>query len=67
MPSVGPGVREIRLTGERAHRVFYVATFPEGIHVLHAFEKKTERTRHADIALGHARYRAIVSQRRSRR
>ena len=41
MASVGPGVREIRIQTELAHRVFYLATFEEAVYVLHAFEKKT--------------------------
>ena len=44
MPSVGPGVREIRIHVDGAHRVFYVATRGEAIYVLHAFEKKTRKT-----------------------
>lgn len=31
MTSVGPGVREIRIRTEVAHRVFYVATFDEAV------------------------------------
>jgi phage-related protein/predicted XRE-type DNA-binding protein len=45
MPTIGAGVREIRIhdaTG--AYRVIYIATFSDAIHVLHAFEKKTQKT-----------------------
>ena len=38
MTSVASGVREIRVTTELAHRVFYVANFDEAVYVLHAFE-----------------------------
>ena len=44
MQTVGPGVREIRIHIAGAHRVFYVATRAEAIYVLHAFEKKTQKT-----------------------
>lgn len=44
MTTVGTGVREIRIHVAGAHRVFYVATRPEAIYVLHAFEKKTRKT-----------------------
>ena len=44
MPTVGPGVREIRVHVEGAHRVFFVATAAEAVYVLHAFEKKTQKT-----------------------
>jgi phage-related protein len=56
MPSVGPGVHEIRLRTGRGHRVVYVARFGEAIYVLHAFEKKTRRTDQADLDLARRRY-----------
>ena len=42
MPSIGAGVREIRVR-ERAgaFRVIYVATFADVVYVLHAFQKVT--------------------------
>jgi len=49
MPSAGAGVREIRIHTDQEHRVIYVAKFDEGMYVLHAFEKKTRKTRRADI------------------
>lgn len=49
MPSVGPGVVEIRLHAGGEYRVLYVAKFAEGIYVLHAFEKRTRQTRKQDI------------------
>jgi phage-related protein len=58
--SVGRGVWEIRIkdpTG--AFRVFYIVRRRDGIHVLHAFQKKTQKTRKADIELGQARYREL--------
>ena len=66
MPAVGSGVREIRIHSEGEYRVFYVASFAEGVYVLHSFEKKTQRTRQADIALGRARY-ADVARARTKR
>ncbi len=59
MRTVGPGVREIRIHGAGAHRVFYVTTRPEGIYVLHAFEKKTQRTSAADLRIGRERLRGL--------
>ena len=38
MTSVGPGVREIRIRTELAHRVFNVATFEEAV-----YEQRSER------------------------
>jgi phage-related protein len=57
MPSVGPGVREIRVHTRLEHRVIYIAKFEEGVYVLHAFEKKTRRTGKADIDLARSRLR----------
>jgi len=63
MPSVGPGVREIRIHAALEHRVLYVARFVEAIYVLHAFEKRTRRTPKRDLELGRQQFRALVSQR----
>jgi phage-related protein len=47
----GAGVAEIRVHAGSAYRVIYVARFAEGIYVLHAFEKRTRKTRRADIEI----------------
>jgi phage-related protein len=60
MSTIGAGVREIRVkeaTG--AFRVIYVATFAEAIFVLHAFQKKTQRTLQRDIVLAQTRLRQL--------
>jgi len=60
MTTIGPGVREIRVQDERcAWRVIYLCDRPEGIYVLHAFQKKTERTSQRDIELARERFRMI--------
>ena len=59
MQTVGPGVREIRIHIAGAHRVFYVTTPPEAIYVLHAFEKKTQKTSAQDLRIGRDRFRAL--------
>jgi phage-related protein len=63
MTSVGDGVREIRVRTDREHRLIYVAKFAEAILVLHAFEKKTQKTTRADLELARNRYRAVIAQR----
>ena len=60
MTSVGRGVYEIRLRSKQEHRVFYVAKFKDAVYVLHAFEKKTQKTRQADIELGQRRLAAVL-------
>ncbi len=67
MPSVGPGVYEIRIHTEREHRLFYVARFAEAVYVLHACEKRTRRTRQADIDLAKARLTELYTLRRHRK
>ena len=51
MPTVGPGVREIRIHIGLEHRVFYVGKFTESVYVLHAFEKRTRKTPKRDLEL----------------
>ncbi len=63
MQSVGPGVQEIRIQTGRAHRVFYIAKFEESIYVLHAFEKKTQRTSQADLEIGRKRLAEVMRHR----
>jgi phage-related protein len=58
--NVGRGVWEIRIKDRNgAFRVFYVVRRRDGIHVLHAFQKKTQRTRKSDIDLGRSRYQGL--------
>ena len=49
MPSVGRGVREIRIHRKGQYRVIYVARFDDAVYVLHAFHKKAQKTRKQDI------------------
>jgi len=66
MPTVGIGVREIRINTGLEHRVFYVAKFGEAVYVLHAFRKKTQRTPQRDVALARQRLGELMTRRRSR-
>jgi phage-related protein len=60
MSTIGAGVREIRIRDAvGAYRVIYVATFADAVHVLHAFEKKTQKTARRDIELAAARLRQL--------
>lgn len=61
MTSVGAGVREIRIReASGAFRVLYLATRPEGVYVLHAFQKKTQKTRQRDLHLAQERLKLIA-------
>lgn len=60
MASIGPGVREIRVRDTSgAYRIIYAATFAEAAHVLHAFQKKTQRTSPRDLTLARTRLREL--------
>ena len=59
MPSIGAGVMEIRVHAAGEYRVIYVAKYIEAIYVLHAFEKRSQRTRQGDIELARSRFRLV--------
>ena len=60
MKTVGPGVNELRARdASGVFRVIYLATRPEAVYVLHCFQKKTRKTRKADIDLAASRLRQI--------
>ncbi len=60
MKTIGKGVRELRVRqANGAYRVIYLATLPDGIYVLHAFEKKTQATPQKDIDLAIARFKIL--------
>lgn len=66
MPSVGLGVSEIRVREDSgAFRVIYVAKFAEALYVLHAFQKKAQKTPKAEIELARRRYKAMLKERKS--
>jgi phage-related protein len=65
MPSIGAGVREIRVR-ERAgaFRVIYVASFADAVYVLHAFQKKARQTARRDLDLAASRLREQMARMR---
>ena len=66
MQTIGAGVREIRLRdASGAFRVIYVATFVDAVHVLHAFQKKSQKTARRDLDLAAARLRDLKRKLRS--
>ena len=55
---VGPGACEIRVRDPAgAYRVIYVAKFTDVVYVLHAFQKKSQKTARGDLDLAKQRYR----------
>jgi phage-related protein len=65
MSTVGKAVQEIRIRTEDAYRIFYVARFEEAIYVLHAFQKKTQKTTKQDLQIGQRRYQEMMEYRAS--
>lgn len=62
MPSVGPGVMEIRArdeAGRNVGRCFYVVVSAQGVAVLSAFIKTSEKTAPKDIQKGRARLKIL--------
>ena len=61
MTSIGSGVREIRIQeSSGAFRVIYAAAIADAVFVLHAFQKKTQRTPARDIDLAAARLKELL-------
>jgi phage-related protein len=60
MKSVGAGVREIRVRDAAgAFRVLYVLSKADGIYVLNAFQKKTQKTPKHELALAALRLKLV--------
>jgi len=61
MQTVGFGVYEIRIkSNDGAFRIIYTAKFNDTVYVLHAFNKKTQKTNTQDINLAKQRYKLIL-------
>ncbi len=63
MSSIGPGVREIRVQHEGQYRVIYIAKLKDAVHVLHAFQKKSQKTSTRDIETAKRALRDISARR----
>jgi phage-related protein len=60
MSIVGTGVREIRVReSSGAFRCIYLATRPQGVYILHCFQKKTQKTSRQDLDLAQTRFKSI--------
>jgi phage-related protein len=63
IPSVGPGVREIRVReAAGAFRVIYLATVGDLLYVLHCFQKKSQKTSRPDLDLARRRYKELMKE-----
>ena len=59
MPTIGRGVKEIRIHVLGEWRIIYVAKFNDAVQVLHSFQKKSQKTNQSDIELARNRYKQI--------
>lgn len=63
MPSIGGGVKEIRVQDEAgAFRVIYLAKMADAVYVLHCFLKKTQQTSQTDIKLARKRFNDLMKE-----
>ena len=54
------GVKEIRIRETSgAYRIIYVASFADAVFVLHAFQKKAQKTAAQDLALATTRFKDL--------
>jgi phage-related protein len=65
MKSVGQGVREIRIQHEGQYRVIYVASFEKRVYVLHAFQKKSQKTSKQDLDTAKCALKEVLERHRS--
>jgi phage-related protein len=62
MPTVAPGVSELRVRGEDGvFRVFYFTATANGVLVFHAFAKKTQRTPPQEMVLAKKRLKELLN------
>ena len=62
MATIGQGVRIRDDAGN--YRVIYTARLADAVFVLHAFQKKTQRTSQRDIKMAKARFREMMKDRK---
>lgn len=63
LPSIGPGVFELRDQDERAwYRVVYMSRINDVIYVLHCFEKKSREMPRKDFETAKRRLRAVKAR-----
>ena len=63
MKSIGTGVKEIRIKDEDGiFRVIYLVKYLGLVHVLHAFQKKTQQTSKSDLDLAKKRLKQLIQE-----
>lgn len=63
LKTIGKGVSEIRIRDESgAYRIIYIAKLLDAVYVLHAFQKKTQKTRDVDLSLAKRRLKTRIER-----
>lgn len=63
LKSAGQGVKEIRISESNGWwRVIYVQVVKNTVHVLHCFQKKTNKTAKHDIDIAKQRYKDLTNK-----
>lgn len=61
MSDIGAGVVEIRVwAGQGTYRVMYTARLADKVYVLHAFQKKTQKTTERDKEIARKRFNQML-------
>lgn len=58
--NVGQGVKGIRVQVNGHFRVLYIDKVNNKVHILHAYEKKSQKTRQMDIDLAKPRLKSVL-------
>ena len=66
MQSIGPGVQEMRIRDDQTnqYRVVLTARFPDAIYILHAFQKKTQKTSPRDLSIAKRRFAELKDEKK---
>jgi phage-related protein len=67
LKTVGKGAMEIGLHVPHEHRIVYVAKYEEAVYVLHAFEKKQQKTAKREIAIALKAYSTLIESKRRKK
>jgi phage-related protein len=63
MPSVAPGVHEIRVRDRNGiYRTFYLLESEQGVLVFHAFVKKTQKTPAREVETARQRLKELLHE-----
>mgnify|MGYP000591116457 CR=1 FL=1 len=66
MPTIGSGVQEIRIKEDNGiFRIIYVAKFEGKVYVLHAVQKKTQKTTNFDLDIAKKAYKEVLEERKN--